>query len=46
MEIYINALVSNRALAESVKEYDGFSDIEFNPKKNHLTVKQGRLLYF
>lgn len=32
--LYINALVSNRALAESVKEYDGFSDIEFNPKKS------------
>jgi len=32
--LYISALVSNPNLAESVKEYDGFSDIEFNPKKS------------
>ena len=32
--LYINALVQNIDLAESVLEYSGFSDIEFNPKKS------------
>ena len=32
--VYINALVQNRSLAEAVKSYDCFSDIEFNPKKS------------
>lgn len=32
--IYINALVQNEFLAEEVKGFDGFSDIEFNPKKS------------
>ena len=32
--IYINALIQNSGLAESVLEFDGFSDIEFNPKKS------------
>ena len=32
--IYINALIQNDLLAESVFEYDAFSDIEFNPKKS------------
>lgn len=32
--IYINALIQNSELAESVLEFDGFSDIEFNPKKS------------
>lgn len=32
--LYINALIQNSELAESVLEFDGFSDIEFNPKKS------------
>jgi hypothetical protein len=32
--IYINALVQNESLAEEVKGFDAFSDIEFNPKKS------------
>lgn len=32
--IYINALVQNRDLCDSVLEFDAFSDIEFNPKKS------------
>lgn len=32
--IYINALMQNVELAESVLKYDSFSDIEFNPKKS------------
>jgi hypothetical protein len=32
--IYINALVQNEALADAVKYFDGFTDIEFNPKKS------------
>jgi len=32
--IYINALVQNEHLAEEVIIYDGFSDIEFNPKRS------------
>lgn len=32
--IYINALVQNPDLCESVLEFDAFSDIEFNPKKS------------
>lgn len=32
--LYINALEQNADLAELVKRFDGFSDIEFNPKKS------------
>jgi hypothetical protein len=32
--IYINALMQNESLAIEVLSYDGFSDIEFNPKKS------------
>lgn len=32
--MYINALVQNVNLAEGVLNFDGFSDIEFNPKKS------------
>ncbi len=32
--IYINALVQNEPLADAVKDFDGFTDIEFNPKKS------------
>ena len=32
--LYINALNGNPELADEVKSYDAFSDIEFNPKKS------------
>lgn len=32
--LYINALIQNKDLAEQVLSFDGFSDIEFNPKKS------------
>jgi len=32
--LYINALIQNEDLASAVLEYEGFSDIEFNPKKS------------
>lgn len=32
--LYINALIQNESFAEEVLVYDGFSDIEFNPKKS------------
>lgn len=32
--LYINALAQNIELANSIVEYTGFSDIEFNPKKS------------
>lgn len=31
--LYIQALVANPQLAEAVKEFDAFTDIEFNPKR-------------
>jgi hypothetical protein len=32
--IYINALVQNEILADAVKDFVGFTDIEFNPQKS------------
>lgn len=32
--VYINALVQHDDYTDSLQEYDGFSDIEFNPKKS------------
>lgn len=32
--IYINALLENQDIAEKLKEYDGFTDIAFNPEKS------------
>lgn len=32
--IYINALIENEELAKTALEYDGFTDIEFNPLKS------------
>ncbi|EGR4411245.1 DarT1-associated NADAR antitoxin family protein [Vibrio cholerae] len=32
--LYINALVNNPQLVEELYKFDGFSDIEFNPKKS------------
>jgi len=31
--LYIQALIANPQLAEAVKEFDAFTDIEFNPKR-------------
>ncbi|HDM8204656.1 TPA: hypothetical protein P0E29_005206 [Vibrio harveyi] len=32
--LYINALVQNRDLCEQLVDFDGFTDIEFNPEKS------------
>jgi len=32
--LYLNALNQNQDLASKICEYDGFTDIEFNPKKS------------
>lgn len=32
--LYLNALIANPQLATSVTDYDGFTDIEFNPDKS------------
>ena len=32
--IYVNALVQNDSYLDSIQQYDGYSDIEFNPKKS------------
>ena len=32
--LYVNALLENEKLAEIVLQYDGFTDIEFNPEKS------------
>ena len=32
--IYINALVQNKDLCDQLKEFDAFTDIEFNPEKS------------
>lgn len=52
--IYINALIQNESLANDILQYDGFSDIEFNPKKSincqahavalYISLKRNNLL--
>lgn len=32
--LYINALVQNTDICNSIRDYDGFTDIEFNPEKS------------
>lgn len=32
--LYINALISNKELAEAIMDFDAFTDIEFNPQKS------------
>lgn len=32
--IYVKALISNKALFAKIKDYDAFTDIEFNPQKS------------
>lgn len=43
--LYINALVQNENYIFSVKNYDGFSDIEFNPKKSINCQAHSAALY-
>ncbi|ENF8750711.1 TPA: hypothetical protein NKQ61_001733 [Vibrio parahaemolyticus] len=43
--IYINALAKNPDLAEQVKNYDGFTDIEFNPRKSINCQAHSAALY-
>lgn len=33
--LYLNALIQNTEIADRIGEYEGFTDIEFNPKKSY-----------
>jgi hypothetical protein len=43
--IYINAVYQNNALASQLPEFDGFSDIEFNPEKSFNCQARSAALY-
>ena len=43
--LYISALLTNPELAESVVNFDGFTDIEFNPKKSFNCQARSLALY-
>lgn len=43
--IYINALLENPALAQQLLQYDGFTDIEFNPGKSLNCQAEAAALY-
>ncbi len=43
--IYINAIHQNPALGEQLTQFDGFSDIEFNPEKSFNCQARSAALY-
>jgi hypothetical protein len=43
--LYINALIKNPDLANSVTDFDGFTDIEFNPEKSINCQARSAALY-
>lgn len=43
--LYVNALVENPQLAEELIQYDGFTDIEFNPDKSMNCQAEAAALY-
>lgn len=43
--IYINALMENPELAAELVQYDGFTDIEFNPDKGVNCQAEAAALY-
>lgn len=43
--IYLNALLENMELAEKITEYNGFTDIEFNPQKSLSTQAESAAIY-
>ncbi len=43
--IYINAIHQNPALGEQITQFDGFSDIEFNPEKSFNCQARSAALY-
>lgn len=43
--LYINALHSNKSLAEKITGYDAFTDIEFNPKKSINCQAEAAAIY-
>lgn len=43
--IYLNAVAQNPALADEIIQFDGFSDIEFNPKKSFNCQARSAALY-
>ena len=43
--IYLSALTQNPRLSEAIINYDGFTDIEFNPKKSINCQARSAALY-
>ena len=43
--LYVNALMENPQLAEKLIQYDGFTDIEFNPDKSMNCQAEAAALY-
>lgn len=43
--IYLNAVLENDELAQNLPEYNGFTDIEFNPQKSMSTQAQSAAIY-
>jgi len=43
--LYLQALQQNRDLADQLLKYEGFTDIEYNPKKSYSTQARSCALY-
>lgn len=43
--IYLNAILENKELAQKLPEYNGFTDIEFNPQKSVSTQAKSVAIY-
>ncbi len=43
--IYLNAVLENEELAQKLPEYNGFTDIEFNPQKSVSTQAKSAAIY-
>lgn len=43
--IYLNAVLENKELAQKITEYNGFTDIEFNPQKSISTQAKSIAVY-
>jgi len=43
--LYLNALLENEELAKIVLEYDGFTDVEFNPQKSLVCQAKSAALF-
>ena len=43
--IYINAIIENEKLAKKILDFNGFTDIEFNPQKSISTQAESAAIY-